>query len=397
MKLSVFRALIAILLLLAAATASAQSAISDQFMNMNPAEREQLMRQFGLSPDDVLGAIRQGAGRAGAAAGAGQSGGDPQQGRSQDDGLESQQSGFGGMQGFPYLPQQERGPVYDPNDMSLSGSIDYADRYGLEVFSGGNARVQELYSIPVPGDYIVGPGDRFLVSLYGAESMQHYLPVTRDGWIDFPALGPIRVAGLPLDEAREVIAARVQEHKIGVSVSATLDQLKAVQVSVSGEVHRPGVYVVPSLASMVQVLSLAGGITDVGAMREVTILRDGERIRVDLYEYLLGGEHGGVMRLGSGDSIHVPAVRAAVAHEGWGATSGGIRGPPRRDPGGPRRHGRWLQSGCRAPEGCAAPIPPGRPSGNRRREPAGCRGGGAEAPRRHDRPGTRAPRNSMPR
>jgi hypothetical protein len=191
MKLSLSRILIAAMLLMATATTFAQSALSDQFMNMNPAEREQLMRQFGLSPDDVLGAIRQGAGRAGAAAGGGQSSDGGQQDPGQDPSLGSQQPDFGGMQGFPWLRQQERGPVYDPNDMRLSGSIDYADRYGLEVFSGGNARVQELYSIPVPGDYIVGPGDSFLVSLYGAESMQHYLPVTRDGWIDFPALGPI--------------------------------------------------------------------------------------------------------------------------------------------------------------------------------------------------------------
>lgn len=308
MKLPVSRFLTAVLLLLATATALAQSAaLREELMNMSPAEREQLMRQSGRSPSDFPGSSRSSAGRAR---------GDEEPASQPADGPEPGESSSAGSRGFPYPSPRDRGPVYDPNDMSLSGSIDYAGRFGLEVFSGGNARVQELYSIPVPGDYIVGPGDSFLISLYGAESMQHYLPVTRDGWIDFPALGPIRVAGLPLDEAREVIAARIREHKIGVSVSATLDQLKAVQVSVSGEVHRPGVYVVPSLASMVQVLSLAGGITDVGAMRDVTILRGDERVRVDLYDYVLGGEHGGVMRLGSGDSIHVPAVQAAVHVKG---------------------------------------------------------------------------------
>lgn len=313
-------------LALSGALHAQQSALAQQFMNLSPAQQQQLMQQFGVSPQEVMSALRQGGSSMGS-----MQGGSAQSSSPGSNTPGSVQGGAGSFTGaanggFPGLGgafgpsgmpgnYQQMQPVYDPNDLSLTGAVDYSKRHGLEMFSGFTG-LQQLSSVPVPGDYVVGPGDVFLVSLYGAEAAQYYLPVTRDGWIDFPDLGPIDVSGLAFDKAREVIQGKVAAQKIGVSVSVTLDQLKSIQITISGEVYRPGVYVVPSLVSVVQLLSLAGGITDVGSMRDVQLVRDGKTRSIDLYDFVLAGSKSDVLGLRLGDSLHVPAVHAAVQVKG---------------------------------------------------------------------------------
>jgi len=209
---------------------------------------------------------------------------------------------------------------YDDGD--LSSRVDYSRRHGLEVFGRSFMPNQELSSIPVPDDYPIGPGDVFLVSLFGTESNQYYLPVQRDGWIDFPALGPIVVSGMSFADAKQVIADRVAKEKLGVRTSITLEQLKSIQLAVSGEVNRPGVYVVPSLVSVIQLLNLAGGATDVGALRRVRLLRAGERLDIDLYDFIISAESSDVIGLKPGDRLHLPAVDAAVHVKGAVRRSG---------------------------------------------------------------------------
>lgn len=314
-----------LLVALLCAPALAQNAAIEQLMRLSPAERQQLMRQYGVSEQDILNELGRGSGAAGArtrqgSAPQGPAGAGASQGSSDDSGgSQGQADRFGDgllldeRMFEPFVPPAR---TADPNDLSLEGRVDYGLRFGLATFDGGRSSLQELFSIPVPDDYVVGPGDFFIVSLYGTESAQYYLQVTRDGWIDMPTLGPVSVAGLSFAEARRTIVARVAEQKIGVNASVTLDQLKSIQLTVSGEVRRPGVYVVPPLVSVVQVLSLAGGPTEIGSLREVVLNRGGELVRVDLYDYLLGGETPDILGLQTGDALHVPPVRSAAHVKG---------------------------------------------------------------------------------
>lgn len=306
------------------ATVVAQSAAAvQQLMQLSPAEREQLMRQYGVSEQDVLrllGEQGSGVGRRPPQRGPGGSSGQAGSGGiGGEDALDGGSfPGFDSMfqsSGFPLFPPAPL-RMADPDDMRLDGAVDYGLRFGLATFDRGQPSLQELFSIPVPDDYVVGPGDYFIVSLYGTESAQYYLQVTRDGWIDLPTLGPVSVAGLTFAEARQVVLSRISEQKIGVNASVTLDQLKSIQLTISGEVRSPGVYVVPPLVSVVQLLSLAGGPTDIGSLRNIVLNRAGEQIRVDLYDHLLAGEAPGILGLRTGDTLHVPTVRAAAHVKG---------------------------------------------------------------------------------
>lgn len=313
----VMRLLVLCLVFLASMQAIAQSALSQQFLSLPPAERERMMRDFGLSPDEVLGAIRDGAASGGpqrspADAPMATPGAPSSEGRAPV----SQRLGAGYVDPLGrFVPYENiREPAVE--DLSLDGAVPYELRQGLELFVYGLPSYQELYSIPIPADYRIGPGDTLVVSLYGKESTQFRLVVTRDGVIDVPMLGPIRVDGLEYEEARELIGSRIAQEMIGVSASVTIDQLKSIQVAVSGEVQRPGVYVVPALVSAVQLLALAGGPTELGSLREVRVSGPGGTRLIDLYDFAIRGDGTGVVVLKGGDAIHVPPVASAVQVKG---------------------------------------------------------------------------------
>ena len=291
----------------AAALAQSQAQIQ-QVMQMSPAERQRLMRQYGISEQDVMrmlgeqrSATRPSPERRPERR--------PDRERDPSDPDEMFDPEFDPFIDFQPVPEPEE---WVPDERDMSARIDYSKRYGLRTFTRGQMPMQELYSIPVPDDYVIGPGDEFRVSLFGTETGQFFLPVERDGWVDFPQLGPIDVAGLTFADARRTISERIGREMIGVRSSVTLNHLKTIQIAVSGEVRYPGVYVVPSLVSVIQLLNLAGGTTDVGALRRVRLLRSDGRVDIDLYEFLITGERSDVIGLRPGDRLHVPAVEAAV-------------------------------------------------------------------------------------
>jgi len=297
-------ALLCLFLLMLGATgvAMAQTAAQlQQLRGMSDSERQRLMRQAGISEDEALRMLGEGR--------RGDRRDDPSRRPLTDmDRVERDDDEY--QRDRDFRPRDRREPVEEVFD--ISQRIHYGDRHGLEMFRRGLTGYQELYSIPVPGDYVIGPGDTFLVTLSGTETGQYQLQVQRDGWVDFPALGPVAVAGLTFEDARRVISDRVSREKIGVRASITLDQLKSIQVVVSGEVRNPGVYVVPSLVSVIQLINLAGGATDVGALRRVRLLRAGEQQDIDLYEFIIAGERSDVIGLLPGDRLHVAAVESAV-------------------------------------------------------------------------------------
>lgn len=301
---------------------SAQSSAQiQQVMSMSPADRQRLMRQFGVSEQDVVRMLGEQRGATGAPGAGFSRSSRPTDLDTQSFELDPHRDFFGGMQPDWMQPTMPA-PRDEYDDGDLTARVDYSRRHGLEVFSRGVMSYQELFSIPVPGDYIIGPGDVFQVSLFGTESNQYFLPVQRDGWIDFPALGPIAVAGMSFADAKNVVADRVGREKLGVRSSISLEQLKSIQLAVSGEVNRPGVYVVPSLVSVIQLLNLAGGATDVGTLRRVRLLRAGERLNLDLYDFIIGGESSDVIGLQPGDRLHLPPVEAAIHVKGAVRRSG---------------------------------------------------------------------------
>ncbi|WP_084083387.1 SLBB domain-containing protein [Hydrocarboniphaga daqingensis] len=189
--------------------------------------------------------------------------------------------------------------------------------FGYELFAGVPSTFAPATDIPVPGDYVIGPGDNVRVQLFGNQNQTFTLLVSRDGTVNFPKLGPISTNGMRFDELQALLENRVSKEMIGTTASVTLGRLRSMRVFVLGDVTRPGSYTVSSLSTMTHALFVSGGVTAVGSLRRVQLKRSGELIQtLDLYKFLLGGDSSDDVRLQPGDVIFVPPVAARVTVEG---------------------------------------------------------------------------------
>jgi len=196
--------------------------------------------------------------------------------------------------------------------------VDLVSGLGVQPFGYGfladpNGPFRPDPNAPVSKDYLVGPGDTFLIQIFGKESAEYELGVTRDGTLLIPKFGPMQVAGLPFDEARRLITDRIEGQSIGVKVGVTMGQLRTVQVFVLGDVVRPGAQVLSAFATPLYALMAAGGVRPNGSLRHVAVKRAGKPIAaIDLYDVLLNGDTSHYDRLQSGDVVLVPPVSSQV-------------------------------------------------------------------------------------
>jgi polysaccharide export outer membrane protein len=191
-------------------------------------------------------------------------------------------------------------------------------QFGYDLFAGAPTTFAPATDIPVPADYVIGPGDTIDVQLFGKDNEQYSLVVSRDGRINFPEIGAINVAGLRFTDLRSDLEKRVAEQMIGVKASIAMGALRSIRVFVLGDVTRPGSYTVSALSTMTNALFVSGGIQPIGTLRNVQLKRNGRVItRLDLYDLLLRGDTSDDVRLQPGDVIFVPPIgqTAGVAGE----------------------------------------------------------------------------------
>ena len=181
-----------------------------------------------------------------------------------------------------------------------------------DLFSAANSS-----SLPVPRNYVIGPGDTLRIQFFGADNYELELPVTTDGAVNLPKLGPQQVAGLPFGEVRTRLEKRVSEQLIGTQAAVTMGRLRSVRVFVVGDVKHPGAYDLSSLARITSALAAAGGITEVGSLRRVALKRAGATVKtMDLYALLLRGDTRNDASLSDGDVVLVPPAGPMAGVDG---------------------------------------------------------------------------------
>ncbi len=189
--------------------------------------------------------------------------------------------------------------------------------FGYDLFRMVPTTFAPSTDIPVPVDYVIGPGDNLDVQLIGESGGRFLLTVGRDGAVDFPEIGPIAVAGMRFAAAKTMLEQRVAEQLIGMRASVSMGELRSIQIFVLGEAERPGSYTVGGLSTMTNALFASGGVKAIGSLRNIELKRDGKLVRrLDLYDLLLKGDTSNDSRLLPGDVIFIPPVGATVAISG---------------------------------------------------------------------------------
>jgi polysaccharide biosynthesis/export protein len=189
--------------------------------------------------------------------------------------------------------------------------------FGYDLFDNSLLNNQVMLNVPVPADYVIGPGDSFEVQLFGSQNQTIKLTVSRDGRISFPQLGPIAVGGQRYSEVKSDIEARVAREMIGVRANVSMGDTRTISVFVLGEAKYAGSYTVTGLATVTTALFAAGGVKAVGSLRNIQLKRQGAVVRtVDLYDLLMRGDSANDAKLLPGDVVFIPSVGSTVSIDG---------------------------------------------------------------------------------
>jgi protein involved in polysaccharide export with SLBB domain len=195
-------------------------------------------------------------------------------------------------------------------------------RFGSDVFLrhsayatnqiAPNGRAMPL-DVPAGPGYVVGPGDSLAIAIWGGISQSLARTIDRNGELNLPEVGPIQVAGLPLERVQNVIADALKKQYRNVQVAVTVARLRSIRVYVVGDVQRPGAFDISSLSTPLNALFAAGGPTSIGSLRVVRHYRGKQLLgEIDLYDFLLHGVQN-EDRLQSGDTVEVPPAGPQIA------------------------------------------------------------------------------------
>lgn len=229
--------------------------------------------------------------------------------------LPLKKTGEAALKPFGYDVFAQEAATYTTLNPALTSS--FSPSFSPSFNPSMNAALSPLSNTPVPSNYIVGPGDTLGVQLYGNQNEFYDLTVGRDGQINFPRLGPIRVGGQLFSKVQAEIESRVAHQMIGVHASVTMSQTRSIQVFVMGDAFRPGVYTVSGLATVTSALYAAGGIGKTGSLRDVQLIRNGKVVdTLDLYDLLIHGSTANDAKLQQGDVVFVPPVGHTIAIDG---------------------------------------------------------------------------------
>ncbi len=191
------------------------------------------------------------------------------------------------------------------------------------MFENSAFGYQPIVNLPVPADYVMGPGDTLFVQLFGTQNQSLRLTVSRDGQVSFPQLGPIQVEGRRYSDVKSDIESRVGKQMIGVRADVAVGETRAINIFVLGEAKYPGSYTVSGLATVTTALFAAGGIKKTGSLRGIQLKRQGMVARnLDLYELLMRGDSV-QRRQASARGRHLHSPGRPHGRRGWGSTSPG--------------------------------------------------------------------------
>ncbi|MBR5084508.1 MAG: SLBB domain-containing protein, partial [Prevotella sp.] len=178
--------------------------------------------------------------------------------------------------------------------------------YGHDLFRNKNLTFEPNMNIATPENYRLGPGDAVYIDIYGASQKTIESTVSPDGSVVIEGFGPVYVAGMTVTQANNTIRKKLGSRYQSSDLRLTVGETRSIMVNVLGDVKLPGTYTLSAFASVFHALYMAGGVTDLGTLRNVKVYRNGQLLSViDIYEYLLNGRMSGNVRLNDNDMVLV--------------------------------------------------------------------------------------------
>ena len=224
-----------------------------------------------------------------------------------------------------YIKNQQELESAQETTTGLDKSIDIRDEdqlgekrqsdsniFGFDFINSIPKSISTTSDLPVPSDYVISLGDKLKIILTGGKNAIYSLQVGMDGSILIPELGAINFFGDSIKDIRKKIKQLVELSYVGVDVSVSLETLAAKKINIIGAVKNPGTYIVSPFSTITSSLSYSGGFEDYASLRNIVVLRDGEKINFDLYEFLILGSRDSDINIQQSDTILVQATNNHV-------------------------------------------------------------------------------------
>ena len=178
--------------------------------------------------------------------------------------------------------------------------------FGRDIFNKDNLTFEPAMNIATPQNYVLGPGDNVKVDIYGASQASNVYTISPDGDITISGYGPVNVSGLTVSQAQARLRSTLGSRYSSSSIKMGLGQTRTITINVMGEVQAPGTYTLSAFASVFHALYMAGGVSEIGTLRNIKVYRNGRLVSsVDVYDYILNGKLTGNIRLADNDVIVV--------------------------------------------------------------------------------------------
>ena len=197
--------------------------------------------------------------------------------------------------------------------------------FGRNIFNTRNLTFEPSVNIATPLNYRLGPGDEVIIDIWGASQNTIRQQISPDGTINIQKIGPVNLNGLTIAEANDYLKKTLNKIYNGLNntndptsdIRLTLGNIRTIQINVMGEVVQPGTYSLSSFATVFHALYRAGGVSDIGSLRNVQLVRNGKNIAtIDVYQFIMKGNIQDDIRLQEGDVVIVPAYDVLVKIDG---------------------------------------------------------------------------------
>lgn len=185
--------------------------------------------------------------------------------------------------------------------------------FGRNIFNNEMLTFEPSMNMPTPANYRLGAGDAVIIDVWGASQTTFEGTVSPDGTVTIEGVGPLALAGMTVKEANDYVKKQLGRFYANSNITLTVGETRSIQVQVMGEVMVPGTYTLSALSSAFNALYAAGGISEIGTLRDIKVFRQGRVVStIDVYDYILNGNTKGDIRLADNDVIVVGPYECLV-------------------------------------------------------------------------------------
>ncbi len=190
---------------------------------------------------------------------------------------------------------------------------DESQVFGRNIFNNQNLTFEPNQNMATPANYRLGPGDNVIIDVWGASQDTFEGTISPDGVVVIDGVGPLKLSGLTVQQASATVKNTLGQYYSDCNFSLSIGDTRSIQVQVMGEVNMPGTYTMSSLSSAFNALYAAGGISEIGTLRDIKVFRGGKELTsIDVYDYILNGNSTGDVRLQDEDIIVVGPYECLV-------------------------------------------------------------------------------------